>query len=65
MASFYRRFEKLLTKIHKKQLLSEEEQAGQRWGAAHRLINCFASNPHHTCPYCAPNTAAAYGKIKK
>jgi hypothetical protein len=50
--------------IHNKQLLSEEEQAGQPWGATHQLINCFASNPHHIFSYCAPKTVAAYEKIK-
>jgi hypothetical protein len=52
------------SKIHKKQLLSEEEQAGQPWGAAHRLINCFASNLHSIFSYCAQNAVAACEKIK-
>lgn len=47
-------------KIHNKQLLSEEEQAGQPRGADHQLINCFASNPHRIFSYCAPKTVAAY-----
>jgi len=50
--------------IHNKQLLSEEEQAGQPWGATHQLINCSASNPHHILSYCAPKTVASYEKIK-